>query len=150
MQMPGCIGKVEGNMRGAKQACEVYETVLATHLTKHGFQRIAADATAHMLKKPEASHFALLAVTIDDFLTASNNRPLLDRAKEMLHLERALKDLGAEKHILKWKVRKAPTYIKISQPACVRETLEANGMKDCCHALDSNGITICIDSLRAA
>lgn len=128
---PGYIGKVEGNMHGAKQACEICAAGLTKRLASHGFTRLQADTSACILTEPGATNFALLTATVGDFLATSSHRPMLERAKKMPRSKCNLKDLGPVKHILKWKVDRAPDHIKISQPAFITQTLEARGMADC-------------------
>lgn len=117
---PGRVGKVTGNMYGARQACHIFTKGLSQHLKVHNFTRLSSDScTYHLTSTKDPSQFLFCVITVDDFLVIYNNKTLCTKVKENILKKYTLKDLGPVSHILGWKVTRDETGITITQPAYI-------------------------------
>ena len=121
---PGYIGKITGNIYGARQACHIFTKGLSRHLRLQNFTQLSSESCTYHLTNPDnTSQFVFCVVTIDDFLVISNNSTLRQHVKQHIQSKYSLKDLGPVRHILGWKVHRDQTGIYISQPAYINKLL---------------------------
>jgi len=132
IKYPGCVGKLTGNMYGARQACHIFSQGLSKHLQLTNFTRLSSDRSTYLLTSTtDTRKFVFFVITVDDFQVISNDSELRDHAKQHIQTKYVLKDLGPVDHILRWKVLRTPESITISQPAYISQILHKFGMDNC-------------------
>ena len=97
---PNCVGILRRNIYGTTNACRIFTSGVANNLELMGFQRSTADACTFTLKDKDTNDVIILIITVDDFLTLTNNLSLLNKIKSSLKTKYKLKELGPVKHII--------------------------------------------------
>lgn len=130
---PNCVGVLQRNIYGTKNACRIFTTGVARNLKLMHFDRSTADSCTFILKDNSSSGIVILIITVDDFLTITNNLTLLSQIKSQLATHYKLQHLGPVKHIIGWKVDRNYTQktITISQPAYIRQVASIYNRTNC-------------------
>ena len=70
---PGYVGKMKGNIYGAKQACNTFTRGLSKYLELHNFTRLTSESCTFLIRSTlDSTKFVFFVITIDDFLVVSN------------------------------------------------------------------------------
>ena len=126
---PGYVGKITGNIYGAKQACNTFTRGLSKYLELHNFTRLTSESCTFLLRSTlDNTKFVFFVITIDDFLVVSNCSKLRELAKQQLQAKYIIKDLGPVRHILGWKIERTDQAITVTQPAYIATLLETFGL----------------------
>ena len=121
---PGYVGKITGNIYGARQACHIFTKGLSRHLRLQNSTQLSSEScTYHLNNQNDTSQFVFCVVTIDDFLVISSNATLRQHVKQHMQSKYSLKDFGPIRHILGCKVHGDLMGISISQSVYIYKLL---------------------------
>lgn len=124
---PGKVAVIAKNLYGTPDACRIYSDGLHKHLLRHGFKASKADQCLYT--KMSEHGLLIIAVTIDDFLTASPNAAGYEEIKRILRTKYVIKDLGKVSKILNWSVHHGRDgSLHIHQPQLVRAFINTMGL----------------------
>jgi len=85
-------GELKGNIYGTPSAAHTYITRLYADLTENGYVQSQSDLSLFTIRDNE--HYLLVAVSMDDFITATNDRNMTEHFYATLTQKYKVKRLG--------------------------------------------------------
>jgi len=125
-ERPGHLAILQMSLYGAKQAGELWGSLLNSTLMEWQFKPSNVDARLYFFRRGPS--FVIMAIVVDDIAFASNSRELLEDFKVKLAAQFDIKLFGKLSSFIGWKVEQGPSGIKISQGAYARNLLDRHGM----------------------
>ena len=124
--MPGYVCKLEKSMYGAKQAGEIWGSVLDERLKGFGFVPSKLDGRLYIFSRNEV--FIIVVIVVDDLAFASNSVSLMSEFKTCLSAEFDVKLYGKLTSFIGWNISYHSDGIKIDQRGYAKDILEQSGM----------------------
>ncbi|KAL3378593.1 hypothetical protein AABB24_004490 [Solanum stoloniferum] len=133
------VCKLLKSLYGLKQASRQWNIKLTTALLKAGFMQSTYDYSLFTWKRNEG--MVIVLVYVDDLLITGNSESMITEAKEVLHQQFKLKDLGELKYFLGIEVLRSAQGVILNQRKYILELISETGLtgaKPSCTPLESN------------
>lgn len=126
LKRPGHVLKLIKSMYGAKQAGQIWVSVLDQALRHWGFSSSRYDERIYF--KSVGSDFLILSIVVDELSFASNSTNLMHRLKTRLRAEFNVKLFGKLTSFVGWNISRRDDDIKINQLGYVKHMLQDFGL----------------------
>ena len=127
--MPGYVCKLVKSIYGARQAGEIWGSLLNEKFLSWGFKTSTFDNRLYFLRN--ADEFITLTVVVDDLAFASNSTRMMSWLKSNLKATFDVKLFGSLTSFIGWNISITSDYIKVDQQGYVRSLLQTHGYDRC-------------------
>jgi len=124
---PGYACKLLKSIYGAKQAGEIWGSLLDKSLKKWGFKVSRYDHRIYLYR--QGAEYVTIAIVVDDLAFASNSTRLMNQLKENLASNFDVKLFGKLTSFVGWNISNQQNGIKIDQRGYVKSMLKEHGME---------------------
>lgn len=125
---PGYVVILKKSIYGAKQAGEIWGSVIHEKFINWGFEPSSQDARLYF--KRNGSKYMMLIVVVDDMAFASNDGGMMTEFKQKLRETFKVKLLGQLKSFIGWEITRTASGITICQQKYILKILELQNMEN--------------------
>lgn len=123
---PGMVCKLQKSLYGARQAGEIWGSVIHGKLLSWGFKQSSQDQRLYFLVS--GSNFIVLLLVVDDMAFASTSQHMLDDLKGKLSASFKVKLLGPLKSFIGWTIRRTNNGITVCQGTYIERMLRLHNL----------------------
>ena len=125
---PGYVCKLVKSIYGARQAGEIWGSLLCSTLANWGFLPSLLDPRIYFLRR--GSSFLIISIVVDDLAFASNSHSMLNELKQNLSATFDVKLFGELRSFIGWNICRTPRGVKVDQRGYARSLLKRFGLDE--------------------
>lgn len=135
-------GKLIGNIYGPPPVAHTYTTKLHEHLRSHDYHQTRSNPS--LFYKRHTNNIILIAISMDDFLTATTAPAMNPNLYNILDDKGTVKRLGPPITYLNWRITHAPIGINLAQPRNIHSVVKILQLEnsDPCPTLYTDGLPV--------
>lgn len=133
IQKPYHVCQLLKAMYGAKQAANIWGSVLHDSLISWKFTVSNFDARVYFLK--HADSFIIIAIVVDDMAFATNARDMLENLKTKLRAKFDVKLFGQLSSFIGWSITRSDLGMKVTQTPYIERLMQKYGLSEAKHVL---------------